>query len=64
MVEKINKLKLKFRTATIKEQAEIEIEMEKLAKENPKEFAKAFLENIENTNIEAQNLLDNDKSNN
>lgn len=38
--------------------------MEKLAPENPKEFAKAFLENIENTNIEAQNLLYNDKGTN
>jgi adenylate kinase len=64
MVEKINQLKLKFRTATRKEQAEIEAEMQKLATENPNEFAKAFLENIENTNIEAQNLLDNDKGNN
>jgi hypothetical protein len=38
--------------------------MEKLATENPKEFAKAFLENIENTNIEVQNLLYNDKGTN
>ena len=62
MEDKINQLKIKFRTASKKEEEEIELEMEKLAKENPKEFAIAFLKNIEKTNT--NNNKENDKSNN
>lgn len=56
MEEKIKDLKMRFRTASKGELGEIDIEMEKLALENPEVFSKAMLETALETVIDAQEL--------
>lgn len=57
MIDKIKDLKLKSRTANKKEMEAIDLEMEKLASENPKEFSEAMLMCIEESNLKADELL-------
>lgn len=57
MIDKIKDLKIKSRTANKKEIETIDLEMKKLAFENPKEFSEAMLICIEESNQKANELL-------
>jgi len=57
MIDKIKDLKLKSRTANKKEMEAIDLEMEKLASENPDEFSEAMLMCVEESNLKADELL-------
>lgn len=54
--EKINDLKIRFRTASKEELGKIDIEMEHLAVENPEAFSKAMLEAARQTVINTEEL--------
>jgi hypothetical protein len=56
MEEKIKALKMRFRTASKEEQAEINREMENLASLNPEAFSKAMLETLDKTFLEVKEL--------
>lgn len=57
MIDKIKELKLKSRTANKKEMEAIDLEMERLATENPKEFSEAMLMCAEESNQKADELV-------
>ncbi len=57
MIDKIIELKIKSRTAKKKEKVLIDLEMQKLAFENPKEFSEAMLTCIKETNQKADELI-------
>ena len=57
MIDKIKELKIKSRTANKKEKVLIDLEMQKLAFENPKEFSEAMLNCIKESNQKADELI-------
>lgn len=57
MIDKIIELKIKSRIAKKKEKVLIDLEMQKLASENPKEFSEAMLTCIKETNQKADELI-------
>lgn len=57
MIDKIKELKIKSRTANKKEMEAIDLEMEKLASENPTAFSEAMLGCIEESNQIADELI-------
>jgi len=57
MIDKIKELKIKSRTANKKEMEAIDLEMKKLASENPTAFSEAMLECVVESNQIADELI-------
>ena len=57
MIDTIKELKVKSRTANKKELQVIDLQMEKLAHENPKAFSEAMLACLEESNQKADELI-------
>ena len=57
MIDKINELKIKSRTANKKELEAIDLELERLSIENPEAFSEAMLKVATETSIELDDLI-------